>query len=411
MEAPYFYGAFLFYGISMNYILADHHSEDFYPLTLTRPIAELRCGMLTIREKWLKLLKADNISWFSEKHLSGKFALKLQSDNVLIDSRILPTTDLVKQIKGLLHNQALVFGETCVAIRVDASLLTEAVYPAEPGTFIDSNTRVIEVSSEPFRLDKLTQLFTANGSFIESDYKLLTKGKKSEKLNSTNTVIGDQLFVKGDVKANCSIFNTETGPIFIDKGAEVMEGCMLRGPLYIGKGAVVKMGAKIYGPTTIGPECRVGGEVGNSVLQGYSNKGHDGFLGNSILGEWCNLGADTNTSNLKNNYSEVKIWNYSKKELSGSGLQFCGLLMGDHSKAAINTQFNTGTTVGVMANVFSAGFPEKYIPSFSWMGEGTNDKYRIDRALSLAEDVMHRRHVEITEADKNILKYISEKGL
>ncbi len=395
----------------MNYILVDHQSETFYPLTLTRPISELRCGMLTIREKWVKMLKTEQVNYLAQDHLSGKYKHPLHSDNVLIDSRIIPTPSLAKQVLGLLHNQALVSNGKCIAARIDGGTLRDVTYPVEPGQFVDANTRVIEVEEAPLSLSKLTDLFTKNAAFIEDDFKLLTKGKKSEKVNSTNVVIGKKLFVKDDVKMNCVVLNTETGPIYIDKGAEVMEGGMLRGPLYIGKGAVVKMGAKIYGPTTIGPECRVGGEVSNSVMLGYSNKGHDGFMGNSILGEWCNLGADTNTSNLKNNYSEVKIWDYSSNQLADSGLQFCGLLMGDHSKAAINTQFNTGTTVGVMANVFSAGFPEKYIPSFSWLGDKTNEKFRIDKALSLAKDVMHRRHVELRAEDADILKYISDKGL
>lgn len=394
----------------MNYILADHQAEKFYPLTLTRPISELRLGILTITEKWRKLLKTDQIGFIAEDYLKGKYSFQLHSDNIVIDSRVLPNASLCKQIQLLLHNQALVMNGKCVAIRVDASVLQSVAYPLEPGSLIDANTRLIELEDAPTVLSKLTELFSLNHESIDADFSLLTKGKKSEKVNDTNQVLGKRLFVKGDVKMNFATLNTETGPIYIDKGAEIMEGALLRGPLYIGKGAVVKMGAKIYGATTIGPECRVGGEVSNSVMFGYSNKGHDGFMGNSILGEWCNLGADTNTSNLKNNYSEVKIWDYTSKQLINSGLQFCGLLMGDHSKAAINTQFNTGTTVGVMANVFSPGFPDKYIPSFTWLGDQVNEKFRIDKALTLAREVMHRRHLELSQVDEEILTYIFEQG-
>ncbi len=395
----------------MNYILADFQSENFYPHTLTRPISELRVGVLTIREKWMKLMKSEQVGCFPESHLQGKFPHQLQSDNIIIDSHVIPTAALSKMVQGLLHNQALISEGRCVAIRVDASVIKDKSYPIDPGQLIDPNTKVIELEDKVSFLNKLTDLFTRNAEFIEADFKLLTKGKKSEKVSSTNTVLGKNLFVKDGAKVNCAILNTETGPIYIDKGAEIMEGCMLRGPLYIGKGAVIKMGAKIYGPTTIGPECRVGGEVSNSVMLGYSNKGHDGFLGNSILGEWCNLGADTNTSNLKNNYGEVQIWNYASHSLDKSGLQFCGLLMGDHSKAAINTQFNTGTTVGVMSNVFAAGFPDKYIPSFSWLGDKVSEKFKIDKALVLAKEVMHRRHVELTTEDEKILTYIFNKNL
>ncbi len=392
----------------MNYILADYQPEQFYPLTLTRPISALRVGMLTLREKWAHLLNSNQIGNFCEPYLASKFPYQLSTDNVLINSRVIPTADLAKAILRMVHNQAIVYQDQCIAIRIDASQLQEQQFPVNLENLIDSRTQVKTYDKSISFLNKLTDLFTQNHEFIAADFKLLTKGKKSDGVNKTNQVLGKNLFVKKGVKVSCSILNSETGPIYIDEGAEVMEGCLLRGPLYIGKGAVIKMGAKIYGATTIGPECRIGGEVSNSVMLGYSNKGHDGFMGNSILGEWCNLGADTNTSNLKNNYSEVKIWDFKLKNYQGTGLQFCGLLMGDHSKAAINTQFNTGTTVGVMANVFSAGFPEKYIPSFSWLGSDTAETFKLDKALTLAKEVMHRRHVDFTPADAAILTHLAE---
>lgn len=395
----------------MNYILSDYNSEAFYPLTLTRPISALRLGILTNREKWEKYLEAGKLGYLCEEHLQAKFPNKLQSDNILIDSRLVASAAIASQVSKLLNNQGLTWKGECLVIRIDAGELQHKSYPLTPGMLISDKTKLMELSEEPTLVSRITDLFSLCHKFIQEDFKLLTAGKKSEKLNKTNTVLGEQLFVKGDVKANCVIINTETGPVYIDKGAEIMEGTMIRGPVYIGKGAVIKMGAKIYGACSFGPECRVGGEVSNSVMQGYSNKGHDGFLGNSVLGEWCNLGADTNTSNLKNNYSEVKIWSYAKMALDNSGLQFCGLLMGDHSKAAINTQFNTGTTVGVMSNVFASGFPEKYIASFAWLGDSANERFDLPKALKLARDVMSRRHVELTAEDISMLTSISERGI
>jgi UDP-N-acetylglucosamine diphosphorylase/glucosamine-1-phosphate N-acetyltransferase len=217
------------------------------------------------------------------------------------------------------------------------------------------------------------------------------------------------LFLEPGAKAQASIFNTQTGPIYLGKDSEVMEGCLVRGGLALCEGAGLKMGAKIYGPTTIGPHAKVGGEVNNSVILGYSNKGHEGFLGNSVLGEWCNLGADTNNSNLKNTYDAVDIWDYAQGRYRSTGLQFCGLFMGDHAKTGINTMLNTGTVVGVAANVFGGGFPPKFIPDFSWGGAEGLTTHRLDKALQTAKAVMARRNTPLTEAAAQLLQAVFQQ--
>jgi UDP-N-acetylglucosamine diphosphorylase/glucosamine-1-phosphate N-acetyltransferase len=243
------------------------------------------------------------------------------------------------------------------------------------------------------------------------DFVLLTDVRRSSSIIGFNTVIGDQslLFVEEGATVEASVINTKGGPVYIGRGAEVMEGCLIRGPFALGEGAQLKMGAKIYGATSVGPECRVGGEVNNSVIMGYSNKAHDGFLGNSVLGEWCNLGADTNNSNLKNTYGEVKAWSYADNAMTGTGLQFCGLIMGDHSKSGINTMFNTGTVVGVCANVFDGGFPPKHIPSFSWGGRDAT-AYDFTKAVDTARRVMERRHVTLTPIEEAILRHVHDRA-
>lgn len=391
----------------MNFILADTDIRAFYPLTLTRPVSALRAGMLTIREKWEKRVKG-NFSYFTEEHLSGKFPLEISNDNILIDSAVVPDQRFAERISNMPHNQAWVKDNRCLAIRIDGNTLKKLRFPLELGSLVNAATQVLTYREDLLILDRVTDLFTRLDQLIRDDYSFLTKGQKSAGVDNSNQVKGKQLFVKKDARVSCSFINTETGPVFIDKGAEIMEGCMIRGPFYLGKGAVLKMGAKVYGPTSLGPETRVGGEVSNILVQGYSNKGHDGFLGNSVLGEWCNLGADTNSSNLKNNYGQVKIWDYKTSSYTGSGLQFCGLIMGDHSKCAINTQFNTGTTVGVMANIFKSSFPEKYIPSFSWIGDARTDRFDFEKSVELAREVMKRRHVELSAEDIAILRYLSE---
>ena len=263
--------------------------------------------------------------------------------------------------------------------------------------------------AEYIKIEHTWDIFKRNGEAIVADYKYLTNDAISEPLSKTNTVIGDgEVFIEEGAKVECAIFNTENGPIYIGKNAQVMEGSIIRGPFALCESAIVKMAAKIYGDTTIGPHSKVGGEVGNSVIFGYSNKGHDGYLGNSVLGEWCNLGADTNTSNLKNNYAEVKLWSYEENRFLNTGQQFCGLMMGDHSKSGINTMFNTGTVVGVSANIFGGGFPRNFVPSFSWGGSSGFTTYRTNKAYEVCEKVMQRRAILFTEREQKILDHVFE---
>ena len=385
----------------MNLILFDHNRAELLPLTFTRPVAELRLGILTLREKWERRtgLKA---SWLTAEYLSGRYPLALDADNLLVNGGAAATPSLVEAAMNLGKGEAL-FGAGCLlAWRTDASGLAKAIdgsLPTSGRDFVGELRQVLH----PWHT------FSHNGAEILSDFELMTKGRASQPLSSTNTVIGSgSVFLEPGAKVEACILNTTSGPIYLGHDSEVMEGCIIRGPFALCDHAQVKMGAKIYGPTTVGPESRVGGEVNNSVLLAYSNKGHDGFLGNSVLGEWCNLGADTNNSNLKNNYEEVKVWSYVKEGFVRTSLQFCGLIMADHSKSGINTMFNTGTVVGVSANVFGSGFPRNFVPSFSWGGAAGLSTYELDKALATAERVMARRNRPLDQHEVNILTHVFE---
>jgi UDP-N-acetylglucosamine diphosphorylase/glucosamine-1-phosphate N-acetyltransferase len=381
----------------MNVILFDGpFRAQLLPLTFTRPVCELRIGILTIREKWEKYL-GNATSTLTEDYLQKKYPLQSSADNLLVHSAVCPTPALVDAIKGLKIGQQLVKGQTLLAARLTN---TDA-------SFLDISEGAISFDGEITIIQHPWDIFAQNGVELNADYALLTKGRTSAPLSKTNVLIGNaSVFLEEGAKVEASILNTTAGPIYIGKDAEVMEGSLIRGPFSLGEHSQVKMGAKIYGPTTIGPHSKVGGEVNNSVIIGYSNKGHDGFLGNSVLGEWCNLGADTNTSNLKNNYDEVRVWSYVTKNFSRTGLQFCGLIMGDHSKSGINTMFNTGTVVGVSANVFGGGFPRTFVPSYSWGGASGFIDYRIDKALEVAQRVMERRGLVLTEVEESILRTV-----
>ena len=390
----------------MNYILFDDASrENLLPLTFTRPVGDLRTGILTIREKWEKYLNAKTSS-LTEGYLSKKYPLIKEKNNILINGSVCPNKELIKEINNLKSNQALVYQEAESDYYIAINIVSD-----EKGEIDISNSELIEeikTHTPHMKINHPWDLFHYNGQAINEDYELLTKGRKSEKLSDTNRVIGGKnVFLEKGAKVECAILNDSEGPIYIGKDAEIMEGSVIRGPFAICENAILKMSAKIYGPTTIGPYSRVGGELNNVVILGYSNKSHDGFLGHSVIGEWCNLGADTNTSNLKNTYDEVKLWNYPKKKFVGTGLQFCGLIMGDHSKCGINTMFNTGTVVGVSTNIFGSGFMRNFIPSFSWGGSSTGYiTYEVDKAITVGEEVFKRRNLELSKVDKDILKHL-----
>ena len=378
----------------------------FLPLTLTRPVCELRVGILTIREKWEKWLDGKG-SFITQDYLSEKYPICIEQDNLLINSTFLPTESLVNAIKKLDLNHSLMLGTEMVAARISEDRLNRL---ATDESVIPSLNAHDLVGNDDITIDRITRsyhIFSKNGVEIVRDFELITKGRKSQPISTSNHVMGKHaIFLEEGVTMECCTINTNDGPVYIGKNAQVMEGSLIRGGFAACEGSIVKMGAKIYGPTTIGPHCRLGGEVSNSVMLANSNKGHDGFLGNSVIGEWCNLGADTNTSNLKNNYLPVRIWSYVSQGFEDTGLQFCGLIMGDHSKAGINTMFNTGTVVGVASNIFGDGFPRNFIPSFSWGGAAGFTTHQLNKAIETAKIVMSRRNQEFTEQDRKILEHI-----
>ena len=381
---------FFFNFAFMNVILFDSNRENYYPLTYTRPISDFRIGILTIKEKWERYYKSVSVQ--TVDYLSAKFPLKIQKDNLWINSKILPCSALITELKSLRVGELLEKDGEIIASR-------SAVFDLQKMNRIDSHVTFNAV-------ENLWDIFSDNDREIESDFLLLTKRRKSQALNDTNILVGDRIFIEKGAKVSCSILNSESGPIYIGKNTEVMEGSIIRGPFAMCENSVLKMGARIYGATTLGPYCKVGGEVNNSVFFGYSSKAHDGFLGNAVIGEWCNLGADTNNSNLKNNYAEVKLWNYEMERFKKTGLQFCGLIMGDHSKCGINTMFNTGTMVGVSANIFGSGFPRNFIPSFSWGGASGFSIYKLPKVFEVADKVFARRKLKFDKIEQDILNHV-----
>lgn len=382
----------------MQLVFSDaQYWEDFLPLTFTRPIAEMRCGILTFSERWQKILATTEVSWFTEMYLQQKFREPEKKESLFLVPNFLPTETVIQQIKELKQGEALVYEDELVAAKINME-----------GFSLHQIEKMTDIKEELVFYKKPTDLFTYNKEAIDFDFELLTKGKISQELSSTNGFLGNKedLFIEEGAEIEFSTINTKTGKIYIGKNAEVMEGCNLRGPIALCEGSKFNLGAKIYGATTIGPHSKVGGEVSNIIIFGYSNKGHDGFVGNSVIGEWCNLGADTNSSNLKNNYGNVKLWNYRTKDFQDTGLQFAGLIMGDHSKTAINTQLNTGTVIGVASNIFKEGFPPNLIENFSWGGFKDDERFKLDKAYEVAEKVMARRKLPLTDGDKAILKHI-----
>lgn len=382
----------------MNIILFDGKEySDLLPLTFTRPVAELRMGILTFAERWKLIFQTEKISYLTQRYLSEKYTLQNEEENVFINPAYFPNQDFIFQLKNLKFGEAFYYQEELVAAKTTLENFQ-----------LNNFVKKLDITFESFHIQYPWDLFTYNSEAITYDFQLITQGRKSCTLSNTVRIIGDpsQLFVEEGALAECAILNTKEGPIYLGKNSEIMEGAMIRGSFALGTGSKINMGAKVYGGTTVGPYSKVGGEVNNIIILGYSNKGHDGFVGNSVLGEWCNLGADTNSSNLKNNYAEVKLWNYTKQKFIKSGLQFAGLIMGDHSKSAINTQFNTGTVVGVSANIFTSGFPPNIIKSFSWGGKSESPNFKLEQAFEVAEKTMKRRGIELSEQDKKIIEYI-----
>ncbi|NEU09488.1 glucose-1-phosphate thymidylyltransferase [Flavihumibacter sp. R14] len=384
----------------MTIILFDDSSRNgLLPLTFTRPVAALRIGILTIAEKWQRRLKSD-YSFLTEDYLKEKFPPKISDSNLFINGSVCPDDGLIEAIDKLSEGEALVNQGTLLAVKLKGS---------DAGSFDYQRTdhyKAIEYSREVTRINFPENIFSLNDAELRKDFDLITAGRVSAPLSNTNILLGEDIFIEEGVEADCSTFNTKSGPIYLGKNSQVWEGCHIRGSFALCNDSQIKMGAKIYGMTTIGPFSRVGGEINNSVLLGYSSKGHEGYLGNAVLGEWCNIGADSNNSNLKNNYAEVRLWDYEKENFRRTGLQFCGLIMADHAKCAINTMFNTGTVIGVSANIFGSGFPRNFIPDFAWGGPQGLAVYALSKMFETAEKVYERRNQHFNDVEKRLLSAV-----
>jgi UDP-N-acetylglucosamine diphosphorylase/glucosamine-1-phosphate N-acetyltransferase len=385
----------------MNYILfGDQTRNHLLPFTFTRPIGDIRLGILTIREKWEKMLKAKT-STLTEEYLNLKYPLVKEADNILINSSIIPNKTIIEELNTLSPNQTLITGETIIALRLKAEDIENLDWEV-----IDA-VAPLQTKSSPKKINYLWDLIEMNESTLLSDFELITKNRKSQPIPEYVKVIApEKIFIEEGAILEHVIINASEGPVYIGKNAHIMDGSLLRGPLAVCEEAKIRMGAKIYGATTIGPQCKIGGEVSHSIIFGYTNKAHDGFLGHSVIGEWCNLGADTNTSNLKNNYENVRLWDYQEESFVQTDLQFCGTFMGDHSKCGINTMFNTGTVVGVGSQVFGSGFMRNFIPSFSWGSVSGFTVHNIDKSINVAKRVYARRHMEFTKVDEDILRFV-----
>jgi len=385
----------------MNFVLFDSFTRDnLLPLTFTRPVAEIRIGILTIKEKWEHFLKND-CSYYTSEYLSEKYKFTKTDENIFINASVIPDKQLVEEIISLKEDESLHGNGCIIAIKTKKNNFIK-----DPET-INYDFKEKKYEKSFLKINNLWDIFLFNAEAIKRDFEILTSNRKSQIPDKSNGIINaENIFIEEGSRVRFSILNAESGPIYIGKNAEIMENSAIRGPFALCNDSTVKMSSKIYGATTIGPYSKVGGEINNSVIFGYSNKAHDGFLGNSVIGEWCNLGADTNNSNLKNNYAEVRLWNYSKESFINTGLQFCGLIMGDHSKCGINTMFNTGTVVGVSANIFGAGFLKNFIPSFSWGGQTGMTEYSLTKAFETIDKVFERRSLSLTEIDRKILQAV-----
>lgn len=384
----------------MNYILFDGDVRNaLLPFTYTKPVADIRIGILTIREKWEMYLGLTTTT-ITEEYLEEKYPMVEMEENVLLNASFLPTKSLIEKVKSLKVNQAIFKGEDVIAF-----------YTIDTQEEVDfSSYEQIEFEDEVIQIKNTWDIFSLNDKAIRNDFDIITEGRTSEPIPETvNYINKEDIFIEEGAKLTFATLNASNGPIYIGKDAEVMEGVLVRGALAMCENSVLKMGAKVYGATTLGPYCKAGGEINNSVLMGYSSKGHEGYLGNSVIGEWCNIGADTNNSNLKNNYAEVKLWSYETERFAKTGLQFCGLIMGDHSKCGINTMFNTGTVIGVSVNIFGSGFPRNFVPSYSWGGASGFTEYKTNKVFEVAEVVMKRRSIQFDEKEKRIMEYVFEE--
>ncbi|HEX2394013.1 MAG TPA: GlmU family protein [Bacteroidales bacterium] len=384
-----------------SYILFDDHLRDhLLPLTFTRPASELRIGILTIREKWEKWT-GESFSWLTQQYLSEKFPVKASDDNIVINGSITPNQDLISEINELKPGEVLLKELIFIAGRLGKDDIDQ--FDGLPPRGYSRK----EAHSQFNKISRVWHIFRNNGFELESDFEIITKGRESAALSSTNNIIKpERIFIEQGAQLEYVTLNATPGPIYIGKNSLIMEGSLIRGSLALCEGARIKMGTRIYGPTTIGPYSKAGGEITNSVIMGYSNKVHEGYMGNSVIGEYCNIGAGSNTSNLKNNYALVKVWNYATGKFEDTDLQFCGLLMGDYSRSGINTMFNTGTVVGICSNLYGTGFPGNFIPSFTWGGASGLETYRLDKAIETIKMGMSLHQKEFGETDLRIIDWL-----
>ncbi|MDF4202666.1 GlmU family protein [Maribacter sp. SA7] len=383
----------------MNFILFDGPRRNhLLPFTFTRPVSEIRVGIMTLKERWEAYLKV-SVTSLTEEYLSVKYPVKLEDSNIFIDASILPSDSLIKTVNALKEGEVIKSGDLVIAYSSPSVKSSDEL----------SSFNTIEFKSNLVQINNTWDIFDKNADILQSDFDFITKGRVSQPISDTNQLIHpERIFLEEGAKVEFSILNATDGPIYLGKNSEIWEGSLVRGALALCDNAIIKMGGKLYGATTIGPFSKVCGEVSNSVIFGYSSKGHEGYLGNAVLGEWCNIGADSNNSNLKNNYAKVRLWDYATERFEQTGLQFCGLMMGDHSKTAINTMFNTGTVIGVNSNIYVPGFPRNFVPSFSWGGASGFTAYQPAKAFDAAKVMMARRGVEFNEVEADILTHVFE---
>ena len=393
----------------MKPIFIDLHWRQLLPLTFAKPVAHLLMGIDSVQSKWERHLGTD-IDTLAAKHLQKAFPCSEASDNLVINSAALPSKALVTAIQDLAIGQVLISNGNIIAARLSEPDLrsirakfeqNENLAPVDYG-------KSVSFEGDCILIDRASDIFSQNDAVLRQDFEELTQGERTTDFPAHVIASGSDIFIHPEAKLDHCVLNASSGPIYIGANAHIMDGSLIRGPFALGANSTLKMGAKIYGPTSVGEHCKLGGEISNSIINSFSNKGHDGFLGNSVLGSWCNLGADTNTSNLKNNYSKIKVWDYPSGGYQQTNMQFHGLIMGDHAKAGINTMFNTGTVVGMCANVFDGGFPPKFVPSFSWGGKEGSVTFKLEKAFEAAAAMMERRNVDFTETDQEIFRFVSD---
>lgn len=387
-------------------ILFDNEVRNrLLPFTYIRPVCEMRVGILTIREKWERWMQLP-VSFITQDYLAERYPLDFDTENFFVNGSVLPSAQLVKLLRQMETGEAFLRGDELIAAKMTGDQFDQLINDDE----IEDLKGIDLEDTEYLKIDYLWDIPAISEQAIREDYEILTKERTSQPIAATNRVLGAaNIFLEEGVDMELATLNAQSGPIYIGKNATIMEGAILRGPVCIGAESVVKMGAKIYGGTTLGPMAKAGGEIKNSILMGYCNKGHDGYLGDSVIGEWCNIGAGTSASNLKNNYSEVRIWNYEEEKFLATGRQFCGLFMGDYSKCGVNTMFNTGTIVGICSNIFGSGFPRTFIPSFSWGGHHGFQTYRTDRAFEAIDLTMARKEKTLSVQERLVILRVFEE--